>query len=35
MDSSQSSPTSKRYMDALLLLGSAALILSAFIASFW
>jgi hypothetical protein len=35
MDSSPSPPTSRRYVDALLVLVSVALILSAFVVSFW
>jgi len=35
MDSSPSPPTSSRYTDALLMLVSVALILSAFVISFW
>jgi hypothetical protein len=35
MDSSQSPPTSSRYIDALILLVSVALIVAAFVASFW
>jgi hypothetical protein len=35
MDSSHSPQTPSRYIDALLMLVSAALILSAFVISFW